>query len=207
MRKPLKVPLGDLREALRNPRAFVRNQGAGRSGFGRNRYMELRDVALAFHKENDVDASVASLEERLNRYKTTRDNEQYLSKLREYVSNFEALGTAVARVRSNIVLPTPEGYNDFRITGQVTRLDVDPAAGYRAWIFASRTEDWDDDLRFPLMQAACASQLDVDVEEVVPGVYDFSAGTYNVFQSTKRKVQNARRQLLSLLDEMAKYRK
>lgn len=203
----LKVSLGDLEEALRNPRAFVRNQGTGRSGFGRNRYMELRDVALGFHKENDIAASAALLEKRLQQFKTTRDNDDYVLKFKEYVANFEELGMTVARVRNNVTLATSDEYNQFRVTGQVTRLDVDPDGGYRAWVFASKTEEWGDELRFPLIQAACADQLKVEIEEVVPGVYDFSTGEYTVLQSSKRKVQDARRRLLSLLEEMTKYRR
>lgn len=206
MKGLLKVTLSDLQEAIQNPRAFVRNQGVSRSGFKRNRYMELRDAALGFHKDNDINLSVAALEERLQKFKTVRGNDGYVEKLREYASRFEELGTAVARVRNNITLPTPDEYAQFRVTGQVARLDLHPAGGYRAWLFASKTEQWRDELRFPIMQAACANQLGVDVEEIVPGVYDFSTGAYTVVQSSKRKVQEARRQLLSVLDEMKKYR-
>src|ERR1051326_4728934 len=134
----MKLPLADLEEALRNPRAFARQARGSARGFGPTRYLALRSVALGFHKTNDINAAVEQLENRLKEFKTTRDNDAYVEKLREYVVNFQALGTTVARVRSNIKVPLPPEYTDFQITGQIARLDVDPVGGYRAWLLANK---------------------------------------------------------------------
>ena len=202
----MKVRLTEIEEALRNPRAFARNREASRSAF-KSRYLTLRTVALSFHKINDLNASEALLEQRLRKtFKTTKDNEDYLERLRQYASAYESLGTTVAKVRSNIRVPLPEEYADFQITGQVARLDVDPTGGYRAWILTNKTENWRDELRFPLLQIACANQLAVDVEEVVPGVYDFSTGSYTDLRYSRKDIQSARLKSIKLLDELNRYR-
>lgn len=200
----MKVRFPDLEEALRDPSEFFRNQGRRKSNFGPSRYLTLRSVGLGFHKDNDIGGSVALLEQRLRKFKTARGNDSYVEKLREYVFNFQRLGTTVARVRNNVKLPLRT--EDFQVTGQIARLDVDPAGGYRAWLLTNKMEEWRDELRFPLIQVACASQLDVDVEEVVPGVYDFSTGQYTALPSDKKAVQRAQRRLLVLLDELRSLR-
>lgn len=199
----MRIRLSELQDAFSNPRAFVKAQAKARTGFRSNRYLFLRAVALDYHKHYDRGISEARLESKfVQNFKSTKGNDEYLEKLREYIAEFTALGTSVAKVRNNVRLSLPAEYADFEITGQVARLDVDPAGGYRAWLLTNRTENWRDEVRFPVLQSACAAQLNVDVEEVVPGVYDFSTGSYTELRSSKREVQSATRKLWKLLAEI-----
>jgi hypothetical protein len=100
----------------------------------------------------------------------------------------------------------PEEYKGYAITGEVARLDLHPAGGYQAWLFSNRTDAWADEIRFPLLQGACAAQLKVDVDEVVPIIYDFSANSYTEVRSGKKDILAAGRNLTKFLDELKRIR-
>jgi hypothetical protein len=162
---------------------------------------------LAYHAQNDLVISETLLESRLGqKFKGTKGNVECLEQLREYVAEFSALGTTVAKVRNRVKVVLPEEYQDYPITGEVARLDLHPAGGYRAWLFSNRTDPWADEIRFPLLQGACAAQLNVDVNEVVPGVYDFSANSYTEVRSSKKDILAAGRKLTKFLDELKRIR-
>jgi len=199
----MRISLSNLQEAIKNPRAFIRAQRKPRTGFRYSRYLMLRSVALGYHAQNDLGVSEALLEARLiQKFKGTKGNAECLEQLRTYVSQFTALGTSVAKVRNRVTVVLPEEYADYPITGEVARLDLHPAGGYRAWLLTNRTEDWRDEIRFPLLQGACATQLNVDVKEVVPGVYDFSRSTYTELRFSENEIRTARRRLSKFLDEL-----
>ena len=199
----MRISLSSLQEAISNPRAFLRAQKKPKTGFRYSRYLLLRSVALGYHAQNDLGTSEALLEAKLTqKFKGTKRNDECLEQFRDYVAEFTALGTSVAKVRDRVRVVLPDEYEDYAITGEVARLDLHPAGGYRAWLLANRTEDWRDELRFPLLQAACAAQLDVDVDEVIPGVYDFSRSSYVELRYSKKDIQTARRKLEKFLDEL-----
>ena len=140
------------------------------------------------------------------KFKSTKGNVECLEQLGDYVSEFTALGTTVAKVRDRVKVVLPEEYAEYPITGEVARSDLHPAGGYRAWLLTNRTEDWRDEVRFPLLQGACAAQLGVDVDEVVPGVYDFSRRSYTELRFSKNEILAARRKLTKFLDELKRIR-
>jgi hypothetical protein len=187
----MKISLSNLQEAINNPRAFIRAQKKPRTGFRYSRYLMLRGVALGYHAQNDLGMSEALLEARLTqKFKGTKGNVECLEQFRDYVAKYTALGTTVAKVRDRVRVVLPDEYADYAITGEIARLDLYPAGGYRAWSLANRTEDWRDEIRFPLLQGACAAQLNVDVDEVVPGVYDFSRSSYTELRYSKNDIQS-----------------
>jgi len=197
----MRISLSSLQEAIKNPRAFVRAQKKQRSGFRYNRYLVLRGVALGYHAQNDLGISEALLEARLiQKFKSTKGNDECMEQLRDYVTEFTALGTTVAKVRNRIRVVLPDEYADYAITGEIARLDLHPAGGYRAWLLTNRAQNWRDEIRFPLLQEACAVQLNVDVDEVVPGLYDFSQSSYTELSYSKKDIQTARRKLARFLD-------
>jgi hypothetical protein len=201
----MRIRLSDLESARRNPRAFAQGKLSGPTGY-RSRYLTLRTVAMNFHAQNDLAASAALLDQRLRKqFKTTTGNKLCMEKLQTYVAAFEALGTSVARVRNNVTVRLPEEYAPFAVSGQVSRLDVAPLGGYRAWLFTNKSDPWRDELRFPLLQLASADQLGVGPEEVIPGVYDFSTGHYTELRYTKQELSRAGRDLLGFLDSLKRF--
>jgi len=203
----MKISLSSLEEAMKNPRAFLKAQKRPKTGFRYSRYLVLRGVALAYHAQNDLRISEALLETRLaQKFKNTKGNDECVEQLREYVAEFISLGTTVAKVRNRVHAVLPEEYKDYSITGEVARLDLHPEGGYRAWLFSNRTDAWADEIRFPVLQGACAAQLNVDIDEVVPGVYDFSTSSYTEVRSSKKDILAAGRRLNKFLDELKRIR-
>jgi hypothetical protein len=203
----MKISLSNLQEAMNNPPAFIRAQKKPRTDFRYSRYLMLRTVALGYHAQNDLGLSEALLEARLaEKFKGTKGNIECLEQFRDYVAEFTALGTTVAKVHDRVRVVLPSEYADYAITGEIARLDLHPAGGYRAWLLANRTDKWRDEIRFPLLQGACAAQLNVDVDEVVPGVYDFSRSSYTELRYSKRDIETARRRLTKFLDELKQIR-
>ena len=81
------------------------------------------------------------------------------------------------------------------------RVDLTPE-GYGAWVFARRCADWTRDPRLPLMQAAVAAELGVDVEEVTAGVYCFEDGSHHPVPYDFDQVANEIAELCKVLDRL-----
>src|SRR6266478_5657831 len=107
----MRISLSNLQEAIKNPRAFIRAQKEPRTGFRHSRYLMLRSVALGYHAQNNLKMSEALLEARLiQKFKGTNGNVECLEQLGDYVSEFTALGTTVAKVRDRVKVVLPAEY-------------------------------------------------------------------------------------------------
>lgn len=202
----LNVPLRDLEEAQRNPRAYAKKKATPRSGFNpRSKYLALQRAVYRFHRTGDGLAQAAEyLEANFNRqFKTRDDLPQYLEKLEAYAEALSRLGTTVVKVRDRLLVPLGDALaSRFRVSGDIPRLDLTPE-GYSVWLFAKRTGDWGSELRLPIIQSAYAGQLAVPLNEVRVGVYDFSTGLYKDYGFTEREVSRAEASLRHLLRQLS----
>jgi hypothetical protein len=198
----LKIPLRDLREALDNPKAYVRKRkNAPASIIRRGKFMALRDAAFQFHKTGgNLTAAHDYLEEKFKIFKDQRNLPEYARQLDVYAQEFQKLKTDVVKTRDNLALVLPDKYASFVVSGQASRIDLRPQGGYSVWLFARNDPDWRDDPRMPLLQTAYANKLDAALDEIEVGIYDFVTEKYASFQFDESAVRIAQRKLLRLLD-------
>jgi hypothetical protein len=64
------------------------------------------------------------------------------------------------------------------LSGKIERLDLRLTIGYRATTTQLNKTDWENELRWPLVQKAIAQELACPTEEVEVGVFCFEDGKY-----------------------------
>jgi hypothetical protein len=77
----------------------------------------------------------------------------------------------MSRITINLPEWTPA---DLVISGEISRMDIEPSGGYAAWLFRNNdVQDWQRELRMPLIQETLAHEMGVPLEGVIVGVYGF----------------------------------
>jgi len=200
----MNVPLRELEEALRNPRAYALKKSAPTSNpFGRSKYLTLQWAVYKFHKnKQDLQTAKQYLAESFSRFKGQNDLPDYEEKLETYADGLARSKASVLKVRDRLVVQLKKPFADqFRISGDIPRIDL-TSAGYSVWLFANKQKDWRDELRLPLIQSAYANEFSASVNEVKVGVYDFSTGSYTDYGFTESEIKKAQRSLIRLLQQM-----
>lgn len=204
----MKVPLRELEEARRDPGAYVRRRRAAAAqkyiGF-KSKYLTLQRAVYRFHRSNnDLQAAQEYLEQSyLRQFKRPEQLAIYAEQLGRYADAFKGLGTTAFRVKDRLVVPLPKKLTDagMRVSGEIPRVDL-TAAGYTAWLFAKKTDRWEDELRLPVIQVAYARELGADEEEIKVGIYDFSKGEHKLYEFSARKRRAAQSEVYRLLRQM-----
>lgn len=203
----MKLPLRELEEARRDPGAYTRRRAAaGQKSVGyKSKYLTLQRAVYRFHRSNnDLTAAQEYLEQSyLKQFKRPEELATYAEKLERYTEGFKSLGSTVIRVRDRLVVPLPQKLADagFRVSGEIPRIDL-TGEGYTAWLFAKKTEQWEAELRLPIIQAAYARELGVGEDEVKVGVYDFSKEEHKLFDFSARELRTAQNELHKLIELM-----
>lgn len=204
----MKIPLRELEEARRDPSAYVRRRraAAGKKSIGyKSKYLTLQRAVYRFHRSNnDLMAAQEYLEQSyLKQFKRPEQLAKYGEQLERYAEEFTSLGSTVIRVKDRLAIPLPQKLSDagFRVSGEIPRIDL-TGEGYTAWLFAKKTERWEEELRLPIIQAAYARELGVGEDEVKVGVYDFSKGEHKLFDFSARELRAAQNELHKLVRMM-----
>ena len=198
----IKIPLRDLRMALEDPISYVnKHKTVSPPTMRTSKYGVFRNAVFEYHSGN-LQQAHNYLEDKFKIFKTQSDLAEYMVRLNTYAREFKQLKTNVVETRVNIALALPKEYTDFRISGQVARLDLSKC--YNAWLFVRDDSDWSSDPRMPLLQDAVARKLNAELDEVEIGVYDFVKGGHYATNFKASQIQAARKKLLKLLDEFNK---
>jgi hypothetical protein len=198
----IKISLRDLRAAFADPANYVHQHSQKSTNRMRaTKYGVFRNAVFQYHSsEGNLKSAQDYLEEKFETFKNQAELPEYLVKLTKYAKEFKQLGTELVRTRANVELKLPEVYSEFRVSGQIARLDITKAQGYKVWTFVREDADWKSDPRMPLMQEAAATRLNSNVEDVEVGVYDFVAGRHYSVQFSPSQINAVRKKLLKLLD-------
>ena len=104
-------------------------------------------------------------------------------------------------MQSTALNPTPSRRPERHayVSGQAARVDLVQSGGYGIWMFVRDQPDWESDPRMPLLQFSYAQRLNVSMDSIDVGVYDFEIGTYAARKFSSDEVRSARRKLAELL--------
>jgi hypothetical protein len=136
----------------------------------------------------------------LRQFKRPEQLTIYARQLERYAEEFVRSGAAIFRIRDRLIVPLPQKLVDagVRVAGEIPRVDL-TSDGYTAWLFAKKTEQWEDELRLPIIQAAYAREMGAGEDEVKVGVYDFSKGSQKIYSFSPRELRATQNELLKLL--------
>jgi hypothetical protein len=200
----IRIPLRDLKVAFSNPTRFVRSFKPDGSSGGLNKYSMFLHAIGTFHKTNDLAKAQDYLERVVTKnFEDIADLPDYAKRLSIYVREWRRQGNSLVRYRDNIAIPISENYSGFIVSGQAARVDLLLSGGYGVWIFGRNVPDWGDDPRLPLLQYSYAERLDVAMDSINVGIYDFGTGAYATRRYSTREVNAARRNLDVLLGALS----
>lgn len=174
-----KIPLREIEEARRNPGAYRAKLQNSVMGGGTpmqwGYHNALREAIRQFHKMDDSSSAGSNyLEEKLGRFKNKQRCIDTIEQFYWYIDNYHHHGVITTQTYVNIQLPIEESKFPIRCTGQVSRLDLDLAGGYIAWIFRSQQpHGWKHELRMPIIQDVTSKVLGVPSSEMKVGIISF----------------------------------
>ena len=199
----IKIPLRDLRAAFADPVNYVHQYNEkSKGGMRATKYGAFRNAVFQYHSsEGNLNSAHDYLEEKFKIFRNQAELPGYVVSLTRYAKEFKQLGTELVRTRANVALKLPAPYSEFRVSGQIARLDINKAGGYNVWTFVRGDTHWKSDPRMALLQEAAAKKLNADLEDVEVGVYDFVAGEHSSVTFIPSQIRKVRNKLLSLLDE------
>jgi hypothetical protein len=202
----MRISLGDLEQARRDPRAYIRHRESRGGGFFfKSGYATLQRAVFHFHKsKGNIEEAKQYLRESYERqFKHKQRLEGYVKQLERYALEFSKQGTSVFKVRDRLVIPVPEKLaGQISVTGQIPRLDLS-SGGYNVWLFAKQPLDWRSELRLPIIQAAYSKKLSANIDEIKVGVYDFSTSTYTDYSFDELEIVEANREFAGLLQQLS----
>lgn len=171
-----RIPLGELENALRNPAAYRRKLDNPREKrFGTTYASALRFAIFHYHKTDDPVQARRKLTRILDRAGLTKPHRRAEAEesLDWYIADHQMRRYVTFTTQERVVIPLPPwAPPDLFCSGEVARVDVDPAGGYASWLLCrSAPRNWSDELRFPLIQGALAEEiLGVESDEVSVGL-------------------------------------
>lgn len=203
----LRIPLRDLEELRRDPKAYIRRRKNQEEFFSpKSKHQILLRSVFTYHATNgDLDYARSYLQKiyKEKEFKDKKGFQSLIEKLDSYVNSFTQLKSAVFDIRRNIIVPLPEDISGIRVSGQIPRLDI-TSTGYLAWLFARETSQWESEIRLPIIQSVCADILAANIDEVSVGIYDFSVSAGTVYNFSQGEVEEAKEELIQSVRQIVK---
>jgi hypothetical protein len=123
-----------------------------------------------YHKTGDPEAALRCLPALATKYKLSNASrlESEEEKLTGYLSWAQSAFPIVVKTKINVRVAL---VGELFLAGEVSRLDIDLASGgYRAVLLTDKADEWKNELRMPMLQAAVASSFKREVAEVAVGI-------------------------------------
>lgn len=202
----LKIPFTDLEKARENPPSYRANhENKKKSGMKPTVYMVLRNALFEFHKTSSYQVAMNYLETHLEQFSNRRKCEDAVDQLQWYIDEYTKLRWHLVQTRKNIVVPLSTQYSDsLRISGQVSRLDMNPNGGYAAWLIRSKgANGWTKELQMPIIQNAIGVDLGkVHKARVIVGIVSFEERYIDLHEFSEDEIKKAHLDLEAIFKQM-----
>lgn len=129
-----------------------------------------------------------------------RELKSYIQELNRYVDDFNDLGNEIIDTKVKVSLDI--GHNN-TLSGEIHRIDMSLNGGYEVYMIIKADYNWEDELRFPLLQHHFSQDLGCSNEEVSVGVYCFEMGEHLVNKYSQDEIEKS----LKEVDKISRYLK
>lgn len=180
-----KLTFSQLGSARANPAAFKASLATpARFSYS---YMQLiQNLILRMHQRNwDRNQAGRALQADLDRhFSAPKRHQEMHGLLDQYCASFNALPHFMAYTRLGVQVDVAGSGQTYLVSGKVPRVDLCDDGLYAAVLFTNGSQDPSSDVRLPFVQIGVAQALGVQTSDVLPGIYDFEAGTHAFAQFT-----------------------
>ena len=202
----LRIPLGDLDELCSNPAKYKATRASPTlwRGGSPSYFQTLRNGIFEYHKDNDFTHAIGYLEERLERFKDAKKCEMVINDFHWYVAEVNKLQWPTFSTKLLVEIPLSTQFHDsFTITGQVSKVDINPKGGYGAWFLRRKeTSEWQQQIQMPITQNAVAIRLKTDPSTVSIVIYNFLDHEVDYRIYSAGEIKNAHLTLENALRQM-----
>jgi hypothetical protein len=200
----MRLSFSQLEQARKNPRKFGQSYKPGAINFSSKNFRTYLFAAIKrFHnggsKEEVLQFFLEKSKEKLegqNHFQARLTH--YTKILDSYCDTFPDQGCRVIETGKRTSLKI----RDHVLSGKIERLDLRLASGYRATTTQLNKADWENELRWPLVQKAIAQELACSTAEVEVGVFCFEDGKYGYRTFSNEEILAAENEAEHVLTEV-----
>lgn len=204
----IKFSITKLESARKNPLSFARSlkQGLSSGNFTYSKYMSWQNAVFNYHKSQDERHAIHYLINALLKFKSIqrdkRELQEYIQKLQLYISDHHSMGNYFVESRKRILI---DAHPHVKITGQVPIINMNPNLGYRIYFFSKEVFNWENELRFPLIQYYFAEHVfGCELSELEVGIYCFETSAHYQKSYSKMNVTDALEETLKIGEALNK---
>lgn len=205
----IKIRLTSLEDVKRNPSLYAQQlaaENAKTSGGTHGMFAYWQDIVKTVHlNQLTTSEAIKTLQQKFLRFddnpKNIRKQELLLEQLAIYCNAYDKYKFALADGRRQIKW---ELYAGVMLTG-LTPIVAHNDEGYYAYFFSENPYDWEDQLRFPLIQQYLSDySIHCDIGEMNVGIYCLATGKFEFLLFTKSQLNKAIIQTSSLFEKVEK---
>lgn len=192
-------------ESLRvNPKSINSKLVFGRA---RSRFTRWQDCIAQYHRTNEdvqeaekyLDSSFGKMS-KPNSAASKTELQKYLQAIYDYDVDYKKLSSVIFTFRKNMSFEVNLS-NTF--SGQIPRIDINTTdEGYSFYFFEKVLHEWENELRFPLLQSYLSSYFGCDDQEMKVGVYAMQEGKHFSKTFSKQEITDAKAELSNVVKEV-----
>lgn len=204
----MKIGFKALEKIRRNPKS-INDKGIAFFG-GRSKFVRWQDSIGRFHLSgenlNEAERYLESSFSRLaDNSLNKRDLKKYLDHLYNYDIDYKKINSQKIQFRTafnfDLIL-------NHTIGGQISRVDINTIEdGYSIYFFEKENDNWENELRFPLLQDFIANYFGCDNQDVNVGVYELINDRHSSTKFSKSEIEEAKAEMITLITEVNKFLK
>jgi hypothetical protein len=186
----MRISHSDLESCSTNPSTWAKNRlNRSESDFIPRGYDGFTKLAIfSFHKTGSEGDARAKLSSYLSHFSSPSRKETAKGALSSYIAWYYSEKPIVVAIRVRLGIDI--GFNN-TLVGEVSRVDVQRAAGYRGILLGSIPANWTDQLRMPLIQLGLAQLYKRSADEIEVGWQDLSGRPIRTKCYTDREIRSA----------------
>jgi hypothetical protein len=200
------LPFSQLEFARKNPAKFGKSYAPGPGKFNSRNFRTFLSTAISqFHrgatKQEVISEFSKKCEDRLKLQAHFQPRlTHYVKILNAYCDSYSSQGCQFVEVKK----PTKLVIGSHMLRGRIDRFDMRISGGYRATITQLDRSQWEDELRWPLIQKAIADELGASTGEIEVGVFYYEDASYSYRVFSDADIAAAEKEALTVLSEIEK---
>jgi len=173
-----------LEQARKNPAEFAKLLKSGgtltQGGFGYPKSLRWLNAACKFHLNHQIADAITCIEDGFMSRKDTSKNRKEVATFIEALHNYEEQITRrkLILIRSRELVNIPLSPT-VRLSGQIPLIFMNPLGGFLALFVSLPNQNWEGELKFPIIQDYIAKTVfNTDSSNVGVGYVDYYSGTF-----------------------------
>jgi hypothetical protein len=183
-----------LEQARKNPAEFaklLKSGGSSNPGYNYPKSLRWLNAACKYHINHQIVDAISSIENGFRSRKDTRKNRNEVATFIEALHNYEdeinKRKLILIRSRELVNLPLSPA---LRLSGQIPLIFMRPSGGFLALFISLYNQNWEGELKFPVVQEYIANTIfSTESANVGVGYVDYYSGT--LYETTFSDVELA----------------